>query len=151
MRARRVIVARLVRGGLVAAALAACGPGTAPPEAGTGSNPPDAGSTAPDAGSSTDGGQGSDADAGDAGGIAQDGGSVDAGVQDGGSPDAGMQEGGSPGGGGPDGGVASSDCDGLVPDEPGAPAEFIWTNRDLGPGGGYCDRAETDGSGHIAL
>jgi hypothetical protein len=49
-----------------------------------------------------------------------------------------------------DGGTtASSDCDGLLPADPAAPAQFKLVNQDLVSG--TCLPAETDGTGHLAL
>jgi hypothetical protein len=39
-----------------------------------------------------------------------------------------------------------------MPGAPGSGTQFVWPNRDLnGSAGGFCDRGETDGTGHIAL
>jgi hypothetical protein len=124
MRARAPIAAAIV--GLL---VAACGGGSSSGSASGGSGGPSDGGTATDAGQ----GSGSDAGSGSDGG------------QDAGSGGGGQD-------GGQDGGTASSDCDALVPQAPGAPIEFRWTDRDLNSNsGGRCDRAETDGTGHVAL
>jgi hypothetical protein len=91
-------------------------------------------------GGGTGGGGGGAVDAGTGGGTGSGGGGSGGGSADAGSGNADAGSGG---------GTASSDCDGLMPQAPGAPSQFKLVNQDLNEG--KCSGGETDGTGHIAV